>query len=119
MNSNVAKYALLAIKVLVALAFLAAGLAKLSGVQMMVGTFDQIGLGQWFRYATGLIEVGGAILLFLPGRQAIGAALLVATMIGAVLSHILILGPSMVPALTLGVLAAVILINHRDQLTGT
>lgn len=116
MNSGFAKYALIAIKVLVALAFLAAGLSKLAGVQMMVGVFDQIGVGQWLRYATGLIEVGGAIVLFVPGKQAIGAAVLVVTMIGAVLSHILILGPSMVPALTLGVLAAIILTSHRNQL---
>ena len=30
-------------------------LAKLPGVEMMVGTFDAIGVGQWFRYVTGAI----------------------------------------------------------------
>ena len=50
-------YALFAIKASLSLAFLAAGGAKLYGVAMMVGTFDMIGVGQWFRYLTGVIEV--------------------------------------------------------------
>lgn len=109
-------YLVLGIKGLVTLAFLAAGIAKLAGVEMMVGTFDAIGVGQWFRYLTGIIEVGAAILLWVSGRQAIGAALLVATMIGATLAHFLILGPSAVPAIVLGVLSAAIFWIHRDQL---
>lgn len=104
-----------AIAALVSLAFLAAGLAKLAGVEMMVATFEAVGIGQWFRYVTGLIEVGSAILLWVPGLQFIGAALLVATMIGAVLAHLLILGPSAVPALVLGLLAAYLAWVHRDQ----
>jgi uncharacterized membrane protein YphA (DoxX/SURF4 family) len=110
-------YLPLALKALVALAFAAAGLAKLVGAEMMVATFDTIGVGQWFRYVTGIIEVGAAILLFLPGWQAIGAALLVVTMIGAVIAHLAILGPSFVPALVLGLLSAGILWLHRDQLS--
>ena len=110
------KYLLLALKGLVALAFAAAGLAKLAGVDMMVATFDAIGVGQWFRYVTGIIELGSAVLLFVPGLQAIGAALLVITMIGAVIAHLAILGPSFIPALVLGLLSAAILWQHRDQL---
>ena len=33
-----------------AAAFLSAGAAKLAGAEMMVQTFDGVGLGQWFRY---------------------------------------------------------------------
>ncbi|MGR3634943.1 MAG: DoxX family protein [Shimia sp.] len=109
------KYILLIAKALLTLAFVALGLAKLSGQEMMVGTFDAIGVGQWFRYVTGALEVGCAILLWLPGKQLIGAALLVCTMIGAVLTHLLILGPSAVPALVLGVIAAYVAYAHRDQ----
>ena len=54
---------------------------------------------------------------WVPGFQAIGTGLLVCTMIGAVLSHILILGPSAVPAIILGVLAGAILYQNRAQLT--
>lgn len=113
---NIQKYGLPIIKVLVALAFTAAGFSKLFGVEMMVGTFEAVGVGQWFRYVTGIIEVGSAALLFVPGMQAVGAGLLVCTMIGATIAHFTVLGPSAVPAMILGVLAAGILYSHRDQL---
>jgi len=79
MNDNVKKYGLLALKILTGLAFMAAGLAKLFGAEMMVGTFEAIGVGQWFRYVTGAIEVTSAVLLFVPGKQVYGAGLLVCT----------------------------------------
>jgi putative oxidoreductase len=109
------KYLLIGVRVLVSAAFIAAGLAKLAGVEMMVGTFEAVGVGQWFRYVTGLIEVGSAVMLWVPGLQFIGAGLLVCTMIGAVLAHLLILGPSAVPALVLGVLSAYLAWNFRSQ----
>lgn len=111
------KYILLAIKVLVSVAFLGAGLAKLAGVEMMVTTYEEIGFGQWFRYLTGVIEVGSVILLWLGSKQVFGAVLLVCTMLGAVLTHYFILGPSAVPAIVLGLLSAYILYCHRDQLS--
>ncbi|MEX3016709.1 DoxX family protein [Gymnodinialimonas hymeniacidonis] len=114
----IGKYLPLAVKALLTLAFVAAGAAKLIGAEMMVATFDAIGWGQWFRYLTGVIEVGAAILLWVPGKQIIGAALLVATMISAVAFHLLVLGPSALPAAILGVLAAYILYVHRGQLSG-
>ena len=107
------RYAVIAVKVLLTAAFVAAGVAKLIGAEMMVATFDAIGWGQWFRYVTGLIEVGSAALLWVPGLQWVGAGLLVCTMICAVLFHIFVLGPSLVPALVLGILAAVVLIARR------
>jgi len=112
---NLQKYGLLAIKIFLTLAFFAAGLAKLAGVEMMVQTYEAIGVGQWFRYLTGLIEIGSAVLLWVPGRQLLGAALLFCTMVGAVLAHLLILGPSALPAVVLGVLAAIMAYSHRDQ----
>ena len=109
-------YVSLTIRILLTLAFVAAGGAKIIGVDMMVATFDQVGLGQWLRYLTGIIELGGAVLLWLPGLQAIGAMVLGGTMVGAVLPHLLILGPSAVPAIVLGILCAAVLYLHRDQI---
>ena len=103
------------IKVLLTLAFGTAGIAKIMGAEMMVATFDAVGVGQWFRYVTGIIEVGGALLLWVNGRQAIGAGLLTCTMIGAVVAHIFVIGPSAMPAAVLGVLSAYILFKHKDQ----
>lgn len=111
------KIGLLVIKGLLTLAFVAAGLAKLGGVEMMVQTFDAVGVGQWLRYVTGIFEIGGAALLWMRGREVFGAGLLLCTMIGAVLSHLLFIGPSAIPALVLGVLAAIVAYAHRDQLS--
>lgn len=109
-------YVSLTIRILLTLAFVAAGGAKIIGVDMMVATFDQVGLGQWLRYLTGIIELGGAVLLWLPGLQAIGAMVLGGTMVGAVLTHLFILGPSAVPSIVLGILCAAVLYLHRDQI---
>ncbi len=103
------------IKLLLTLAFGAAGIAELMGAEMMVATFDAVGVGQWFRYVTGIIEVSGALLLWVNGRQAIGAGLLTCTMIGAVVAHIFVIGPSAMPAAVLGMLSAYILFKHKDQ----
>ena len=88
--------------------FLLAGSSKLAGVPAMVGLFDAIGIGQWFRYLTGSIEVVSAILLLVPSLAFFGALLLVPTMVGAVLTHLFIVGGNPAPALVLGAAAAAI-----------
>ena len=115
MSENVKKYGLLAIKAVLTLAFVAAGFAKLSGQEMMVQTFEAVGVGQWFRYVTGVIEVGAAALLWVRGIQFVGAGLLTCTMAGAALAHLFIIGPSAVPALVLGVLSAIVAYHYRAQ----
>jgi hypothetical protein len=46
------------------------------------------------------------VLLLIPGAGFFGALLLTATMIGAVATHIVLIGGSPVPALVLGLLSA-------------
>jgi putative oxidoreductase len=77
---------------LLALAFLYFGASKFSphGV-FWVELFAKIGMGQWFRYFTGSVEVVCAVLLLIPGTSAIAAALLACTMAGAILTHLFIL----------------------------
>jgi putative oxidoreductase len=108
-SSRAKNVALWALQILTAAAFLMAGFAKLSGQPMMVETFDKVGIGQWFRYVTGGIEVASAILLLIPRLTPVGAALLFCTMAGAVLTHLVLIGGSPVPALVLACLAAIIL----------
>ncbi len=112
------KWILLAIRTLLTLAFAAAGIAKLMGVEMMVQTFAAVGFGQWFRYVTGAIELGSALALWVPGLTGYAAVLLVCTMIGALLAHALVLGfATALPALVLLVLAAVTLWFNRADLS--
>jgi len=110
------KYLSVGLRALLSLAFLGAGGAKLAGAEMMIASFDQLGFGQGFRYVTGLIEIVGVILLWLPGRQVLGAALLGATMVGAVLAHLLILGPSAFPAVVLGLICSAVIYLHKEQI---
>ena len=76
------------LQILTAVIFLYVGILKLFSAPMLVQGFAIIGLGQWFRYFTGAIEVGGAALLLTPRLAAVGAALLTCTMIGAVIAHL-------------------------------
>ncbi|PZV38863.1 DoxX family protein [Mesorhizobium kowhaii] len=116
MSPKTKQYGLTAIKVVLTLAFAAAGIAKLAGVDMMVQIFGAIGLGQWFRYLTGSIEIIGVVLLWVNGTQFIGAGLLLCTMIGALVAHTFVLGlGSAPPAVVLGVLAAVLVFTYRKQ----
>jgi uncharacterized membrane protein YphA (DoxX/SURF4 family) len=59
---------------------------------MCVAIFKKIGLGHWFRYFTGGLEVVGAILVLVPRTAGFAATLLGMTMVGAVDIHLLITG---------------------------
>jgi putative oxidoreductase len=72
--------------------FTLSGASKLAGAAQMVQLFDAIGIGQWFRYVTGLIEVGSAVLLLIPSLAFIGAVSLALTMVGAIFTHIFVVG---------------------------
>jgi uncharacterized membrane protein YphA (DoxX/SURF4 family) len=74
--------------VLLALAFLGAGGAKLTSQAMMVAEFNSFGYPLWFMYLTGVIEVVAAILLLVPRLAGLGAGLLICVMAGAIVSQI-------------------------------
>ena len=84
--------------------FLLSGTLKVSGAPMMVQMFGAIGLGQWFRYFTGGLEVISAVLLLVPSLARFGALALAVTMVGAILTHLFIIGGN--PAVPVALLAA-------------
>ena len=96
--------------------FLFSGGLKLTGAPDMVGLFDAVGIGQWFRYVTGSIEVVSAVALLVPSWAAFGALLLIPTMTGAVFTHLFIVGGSAVPPTVLLIGALAIAWLRRDQL---
>ena len=71
--------------------FLAIGGAKLAGVWQTVRLFAAIGWGQWFRYATGMLDVAGALLLFVPRLISYGALLLACTVGSAAVIYLALL----------------------------
>jgi len=95
--------------------FLMAGFAKLSGDPQMVGMFDAIGFGQWFRYLTGSFEILGALLLLIPRLSGLGGLWLVGVMLGAVATHLFIIGGSPLMAIILLIVVAVIAWGRRQR----
>ena len=96
------------LQIVAAAMFLLAGGSKLAGAAPMVALFAKIGLGQWFRYVTGGIEVFSAILLLIPRATAIGGFLLVCTMIGAIITHAFVIGGNPAPPIFLLLVTATI-----------
>ena len=95
--------------------FLMVGFLKLSGNEQMVGLFEAIGIGQWFRYLTGALEVGGAILLLIPRTSGLGALLLAGLMVCAVATHLFIVGGSPLGAIILLVVTSVVAWGRRQR----
>jgi putative oxidoreductase len=80
-----------AFQILAATQFFLTGLDKLSDAPPMVQLFATVGLGQWLRYVTGVIEIAGSIALLVPSLVLVGAALLAMTMVGALVAHFTVL----------------------------
>jgi putative oxidoreductase len=105
-----------ALQAIVATVFFAAGAAKLGGTPYMVQLFSQIGLGQWFRIVTGVVEIIGAIALIFPRLASIGGLWLGATMFAAIMAHIFALHTNPAPALIVGLFNLWIVYLRRDEL---
>lgn len=82
----------------------------------MVALFDAVGIGQWFRYVTGIIEAASAIMLLIPAAAVFGAVLLIPTMLGAIATNLFIAHQSPVAPLVLLLCAAGVAWARRRQL---
>jgi uncharacterized membrane protein len=76
---------------LLAIVFLFAGGVKLAGSPAMVKEFTQIGIGQWFRYLTGFLEVTGALGMLIPRYRFWAALQIAVVMIGATTANLTVL----------------------------
>ena len=94
---------------------LPAGALKLMGNQAMVQLFAAVGIGQWFRYVTGTLEVGGSILAVIPATAFWGTALIACVMVGAITTHIRLTLPGIVTPISLLGLALIILWLRRPR----
>jgi putative oxidoreductase len=112
------RIALGSIRGLLAFVFISAGVAKLAGLPFMIEVFDHVGLGQWFRYVTGAIELVSAILLLTHRSVGVGALLLACTMLGAIIAHLSVVPGSPAPAAVLLALSAVLAFAYRDRTLG-
>jgi putative oxidoreductase len=71
--------------------FVGAGGSKLMGIPSMVSLFQAVGLGQWLRYAVGVCELTGAVLLARRRTVLPATFLLSGLLIGAAATEIVVL----------------------------
>ena len=105
-----------AYRILVALMFLAAAGMKITGQPMMVAEFQQVGLGQWFRYFTGGLELIGAVLVLLPRFTSLGALLLLVVDIGAFIAQVTVLHMGWIHTIVTGLILAGLIWVERHKL---
>jgi putative oxidoreductase len=65
---------------------------KFTGAPESVYIFSTLGAEPWGRIASGAVELIAAILLLVPATTTVGAALAMGVMVGAILSHLTLLG---------------------------
>lgn len=99
----------------VAIAFLKIGWAKFDADphNEWIGIFERIGFGQWFRFATGVVEMLGAVLYVPTRTRMAGAVLLGGAMVGAIVAHVTVLHDAVLSIVPLALLAAIVGIALR------
>ena len=89
------------LQVALAAVFVFTASRKFMGHPVPVATVEALGAGQWLRIAIGVAELAGAIGLLVPRLAGLAASCLALLMLGAVGTHLLLVGGSAVPALVL------------------
>jgi putative oxidoreductase len=107
--------ALWALQALLALQFAAGGILKLVGDPAMVEMFADIGMGQWFRYAVGALEISGAVGLLVPRLSGLAALGLVCLMVSAAATNAFDLGTSALLPLALLAVSALVAWGRRER----
>ena len=92
------------LRVVVAALFIVAAGLKLTGQTTMVNEFQVIGLGQWFRFVTGMLELLGAILVLIPATSVVGAILVLLVDIGAFVAQASVLHGDVIHTLVIATL---------------
>lgn len=113
--AKTARIALWTAQVTLAAAMVGAGLAKLGGAAEMVALFEAVGVGQWLRILTGVLEVAGGLLLLVPSASGPAALLLAGVLAGATLTELFVLPDgSVLKPLPLLLVAVFVTWGRRD-----
>lgn len=115
-TSRATDITLTALSYLLAAVFVYTSFTKFTGSAVSVRTFDDIGVGQWLRYATAGLELLGAIGLLIPKLTGLAAACLTALLGGAVLSQLFLVSePSIATPAVLMVLTGLLAWFRRQR----
>jgi putative oxidoreductase len=104
-------------QIVLAAVFIYVAALRLTGASTSVQTFEKIGLGQWLRYLTGVVELAGGIGLLIPRVAGAAALGLVGVMIGATIANLLVLTPALTAlTIALGITSALVAWARRAEI---
>jgi DoxX-like family len=121
---NVSVLASWALQLVVAVILLQTLFFKFTGAAESVYIFSTLGIEPWGRIGSGIVELIAAILLLVPATVAVGAALALVVIVGAIVSHLTVLGIEVQGdggllfflALTVFIGSAAILVLRRSEI---
>ncbi|MGH3768428.1 MAG: DoxX family protein [Pseudonocardiaceae bacterium] len=111
-----ANIALWVLQVITAVAILGAGLSTITGAAQAMAVFDALGTSDWFRYLTGILQVAGAVGLLIPRLGGLAALALAGLWLGAIATHVFLIGGNPAAAVVFFVLSAGIAWGRRDRI---
>jgi len=103
------------LRVLMGALFLFSGAMKLAGHPSMVQEFETVGLGQWLRYFTGLLELVGGLAVLAPPVSGLGAIILLVVDVGALIAQITSLHMDWIHPIVIGALLLALVYLQREQ----
>ena len=116
MSPNIKTVVIWGFRILVTGLFAFAAFMKLSGQPMMVQEFGVVGLGDWFRIFTGLVEIAGAAAVLYPLTTAWGALLLLCVDVGAFIAQVTRIHQDWVHTIVIGAVVAGLLYLTRSTI---
>ncbi len=81
-----------AVRIVAAIILLQTLYFKFTGAPESIFIFSSLGAEPWGRYASGAMELLAALLLLMPRTAWLGACIGLGVMLGAITSHLLVLG---------------------------
>jgi uncharacterized membrane protein YphA (DoxX/SURF4 family) len=117
------KKLIIALKLAAAIIMLQTLFFKFTGAEESIKLFSSLGMEPGGRIGTGIVELIASILLFVPGKNWIGAILGLGTMSGAIFFHLTSLGivfnddggALFTMAVITAISCAIILIYHKND----
>lgn len=121
---NVSTVASWVLQLIVAVILLQTLVFKFTAAAESVYIFSTLGVEPWGRIGSGLVELVAAILLLVPATVTVGAAVAGVVIVGAIVSHLTVLGIEVQGdggllfflALTVFVASAAILVLRRAEI---
>jgi hypothetical protein len=118
------KYLSIALRLIAAAIMLQTLYFKFSAAPESVYIFTQVGIEPWGRIGTGVAELVASLLLLVPRTIVLGALMSAGIMLGALVTHLFVLGIEVqgdggqlfIYALIVLVASAVLMVIHSDQL---